>query len=288
VRITTQFPLGLPAAHVDSNQLELALLNLVVNARDAMPSGGTVTNAGRHALVREADASGLAPGGYVCLSVSDTGRGMDEEVLVRATEPFFTTKEIGKGTGLGLSTVQGLAEQSGGGLVLKSRKGEGTTAEIWLPVTREDAAAQPVAIAQNPAGPAAVERPLKVLVVDDDGLVLMNTAAMLEDLGHAVFQATSGRAALDVLRGGPAIDLVITDQAMPGMTGVELAAAIRLEWPDVPVLLATGYAELPAGSDPSLPKLNKPFLQATLLRTISEVMDGRVASKEAAEADAAR
>jgi PAS domain S-box-containing protein len=273
IRIETRFPLGVPAALVDANQLELAILNLTVNARDAMPNGGTITIAGRHEVVGSTTMSKLAPGRYVCLSVTDTGEGMDEATLARATEPFFTTKGLGKGTGLGLSTVHGLAEQSGGRLVLRSGKGAGTTAEIWLPVASADVEA--ITISDQPSTPTAVVpslRPLTVLAVDDDALVLMNTAAMLEDLGHAVLEAASGREALDLLRRSNTVDLVITDQAMPGMSGVELAAAVRAEWPQLPVLLATGYAELPPGTDIDLPKLNKPFLQDTLARAMTDVM----------------
>src|SRR5215210_7622016 len=134
VQIETRFPLRLAPVLVDANQLELAVLNLIVNARDAMPEGGTITVAAREEVIRSSSAGGLRPGNYVSLSVVDTGIGMDEATLERVIEPFFTTKGIGKGTGLGLSMVHGLAEQSGGRLVLKSRKGHGTTAEIWLPV----------------------------------------------------------------------------------------------------------------------------------------------------------
>ncbi len=270
VRVETRFPLDLPRAHVDANQLELAILNLAVNARDAMPDGGTIAIAAREEAVGP-KISDLEPGRYVCLALTDTGEGMDETTLARAMEPFFTTKGVGKGTGLGLSTVHGLAEQSGGRLVLTSRKGEGTTAEIWLPIASGDETAD--TRADVIATPARVEPSLgslTVLVVDDDGLVLMNTAAMLEDLGHIVLEASSGSEALGLLKRSKAVDLVITDQAMPGMSGVQLAGAIRAQWPGTAVLVATGYAELPAGAD--LPRLNKPFLQDTLARAITDVM----------------
>ena len=281
VRIETHFPLDLPRAQVDANQLELAVVNLVVNARDAMPEGGTITIAARQATVGPGDRSGLAPGAYVCLSLTDTGEGMDEATLARAMEPFFTTKGVGKGTGLGLSMVHGLAEQSGGRLLLRSRKGEGTTAEIWLPVAKPvaEAAAEPGA-APTKASPGPKSKPLTVLVVDDDSLVLMNTAAMLEDLGHRTIEATSGPQALDVLRGAEPVDVVVTDQAMPGMTGVQLAAAIRAERPGLPVILATGYAELPPGTDPSLPKLRKPFQQEALARMIANCLRAAEAAKK--------
>ncbi|ESR24898.1 hybrid sensor histidine kinase/response regulator [Lutibaculum baratangense] len=273
ILIETRFPLALPPVRSDANQLETALLNLVVNARDAMPGGGRLVIAARSETLGGRHPTGLPAGPYVCLSVTDEGQGMDEETLARALDPFFTTKGVGKGTGLGLSMVHGLAEQSGGRLVLKSRLGEGTTAEIWLPV----AADEPVAVAEIPEaaaeeeGTAAKIRPLRILAVDDDGLVLMSTAAMLEDLGHRVFEAASGQQALDILRREPAIDLVISDQAMPHMTGTELAKRVGSERPGLPFILATGYAELPPDADNDLPRLSKPFLQDDLVRAIRAV-----------------
>jgi CheY-like chemotaxis protein/two-component sensor histidine kinase len=267
IEIGTQFPLRLARVFSDPNQLELVLLNLAVNARDAMPEGGSITIAAREELVRVDDASGLTPGSYVCLSVTDTGEGMDEATLARAAEPFFTTKGVGKGTGLGLSMIHGFAEQSGGRLVLKSRSGQGTTAEIWLPVADAKAEA-PTAEGADPGSFLSSEI-LAILVVDDDNLVLMNTVAMLEDLGHSVVEATSGEQALRLLRRGASIDLVITDQLMPGMTGTELVDAIRSERPDVPAILATGYSELAAGAAPKLERLSKPFTQDDLARAIA-------------------
>ena len=220
--LETHFPLSLKPIEVDTNQLELALLNLTLNARDAMPDGGDIILAAREESVAAAH-KGLEAGNYIRVSVTDTGEGMDEETLGRATEPFFTTKGVGKGTGLGLSMVHGFAEQSGGRLILRSQKDKGTTAELWLPVAK--ASAQPVTPAQ--AAPAKTVRPLTILAVDDDALVLMNTVSMLEDLGHAVFEAYSGKEALEILRREDSIDLVVTDQAMPKMTGTELAKVIR-------------------------------------------------------------
>ncbi|MGC1609403.1 MAG: PAS domain S-box protein, partial [Pseudolabrys sp.] len=248
--LETHFPLSLKPIEVDTNQLELALLNLTLNARDAMPDGGDIILAAREESVAAAH-KGLEAGNYIRVSVTDTGEGMDEETLGRATEPFFTTKGVGKGTGLGLSMVHGFAEQSGGRLILHSQKDRGTTAELWLPVAK--ASVQPVNPAQ--AAPAKTVQPLTILAVDDDALVLMNTVSMLEDLGHAVFEAYSGKEALEILRREDSIDLVVTDQAMPKMTGTELAKVIRSEWPDIPVLLATGYADLGPRDDIGLPKL---------------------------------
>jgi CheY-like chemotaxis protein len=269
IGIGTQFPLRLAHALADANQLELVLLNLAVNARDAMPEGGSITIAARQESVEGGDSGGLGPGHYVCLSVTDTGQGMDETTLARAAEPFFTTKGVGKGTGLGLSMIHGFAEQSGGCLILKSRQGQGTVAEIWLPVAEaESPAAEPQ---QAEAGYAKASRVLSILVVDDDNLVLMNTVAMLEDLGHQVVEATCGEQALRVLRRGGPIDLVITDQLMPGMSGTQLIDAIRSELPDMPAILATGYSELQPGAASKVERLSKPFTQNDLARAIAAV-----------------
>jgi NO-binding membrane sensor protein with MHYT domain/nitrogen-specific signal transduction histidine kinase len=270
IQITTRFPAELPRAHVDAHQLELAMLNLAVNARDAMPDGGSITIAADAESIDENNALGLPAGGYIRLRVTDTGLGMDEATLRRALEPFFTTKGTGRGTGLGLSIVHGLAEQSGGRLVLKSRRGDGTTAEVWLPVSREDVRREPQPAAK--AAQAETDRnrqPLRVLVVDDDNLVLAGTAAMLEDLGHTALEAASGDEALGLLDKGERIDLVITDQVMPRMTGTELSAQIKAKWPQIPIMLATGYAELSSKADPKLFKLTKPFSQDMLSSAIA-------------------
>ncbi|MEN3974998.1 PAS domain S-box protein [Emcibacter sp. SYSU 3D8] len=263
--IDTTFPNRLPPAMTDANQLEAALLNLVVNARDAMPQGGAIAITGREETVAEDGA--LKPGRYVVIAVTDNGEGMDPETLARASDPFFTTKGVGKGTGLGLSMVQGLAEQSGGRLVLTSRMGEGTTAELWFPVAAEGAPAADRATAAPE--PLADGRHLSVLAVDDDPLVLNNTAAMLADLGHTVFEADSAAEALDILK-EYRIELVLTDHAMPQMTGAQLAAMVNARWPAVPIILATGFAELPPGTGAGLPRLAKPFTQDELARAIAE------------------
>jgi PAS domain S-box-containing protein len=279
VHIETRFPLSLPPARADANQLELALLNLAVNARDAMPDGGSIIIAARVERVAEPEGT-LAAGRYVCLSVTDSGEGMDEATLRRATEPFFTTKGIGKGTGLGLSMVHGMSEQSGGRLLLKSAKGEGTTAEIWLPVAVQQVESVLAAPQAPRSGSSEDTRSLVILAVDDDALVLMNTIAMLEDLGHTVFEAASGKEALDVFRREKDIDVVITDQAMPVMTGTELADAIRAERRDLPIILATGFAELPPDAGKDLLKLDKPFRQEELAQALAAAMQkDRIASR---------
>ena len=267
--LDTEFPADLPAVWTDPNQLETALLNLAVNARDAMPDGGRLTIGA--SLTTPPPELQLADSGFVSLWVADTGTGMSEETLARAVEPFFTTKGIGKGTGLGLSMVHGLAEQSGGRMVLVSRPSEGTRVVLWLPVAEVPTDGE--AFDARPAEPAPPkDRPLVVVAVDDDPLVLMNTTAMLEDLGHLVIEACSVDEALDKLEHTAAVDLVITDHAMPGRTGSQLAELIQRRWPSVPVVLATGYAELPPGGNEALPKLNKPFSQLDLERMLDRVV----------------
>jgi PAS domain S-box-containing protein len=271
--VEVEVPAHLPPVKSDIVQLETALLNLAINARDAMPGGGSLIISARAEQVGPGHASRLPPGLYVCLSVADHGEGMDAETLARAKDPFFTTKGIGKGTGLGLPMVQGLAEQSGGRLVLKSCKGEGTTAELWLPAADPNDL-ESVEESKAPEAPAR-SRQFTIVAVDDDPLVLMNTTAMLEDLGHIVFEASSGAEALGILRSERGVDCVISDQSMPRMTGVQLAEIIRAKWPRLPVLLATGYAELPGGVGRNLPKLAKPFRQHDLARALDRVMEDK-------------
>jgi PAS domain S-box-containing protein len=264
IEIEFDLPDSLPAVQVDANQIELALLNLAVNARDAMPSGGRIDIALRRCNTqRTAD---LAAGDYVCLRVSDSGSGMDADTLRRAVEPFFSTKGIGKGTGLGLSMVHGVALQLKGALRLESTLGRGTEAELWLPVSKE----RPVDAGVDAQKPDDIKG-ATVLLVDDDFLINLSTKALLEDLGHTVIETSSGTQALDVLRTEEPIDLMITDYAMPGMTGVQLAEAAREMRPNLPILLATGYADLP-GSVPNVSKLSKPFHQRQLAEQITALL----------------
>ncbi|MBY0338514.1 MAG: PAS domain-containing protein [Acetobacteraceae bacterium] len=265
-------PDSLPPARVDTNQLELALLNLTVNARDAMPQGGTLAFFATAATHPPDGPRELRPGRFLRLTVADTGIGMDEETARRALEPFFTTKGVGKGTGLGLSMVHGLALQSGGALTLQSRPQEGTAVTLWLPMAEAEMTQPP--IDTSPSNAPASDRARVVLVVDDDVLVSMGTVAMLEDLGHVVLDASSGRQALEVLAARPDIEVMITDHAMPGMTGTELARRAKTARPDLPVILATGYAELPNGEEPGLPRLPKPFFQQDIVRVLGEVLGG--------------
>ena len=265
IHIDTRIPMRLKAVQADQNQLEMALVNLIVNARDAMPQGGSIHIAASEEAVKAGHGTALPPGKYVRLSVRDEGEGMDSETLIRAIEPFFTTKGIGKGTGLGLPMVHGMAEQIGGRFELKSEKGKGTEAVLWLPLAEGVAADEPAEVAAK----SADGRALTVLAVDDDALVLLNTTAMLEDLGHTAIEARSAKEALEILR-AQKIDLVVTDQAMPRMTGAQLAETIKAEWPGLPVILATGYAELPGGQGKDLPKLSKPFDERALANAISQ------------------
>ncbi|MDB5420995.1 MAG: sensor histidine kinase, partial [Brevundimonas sp.] len=267
VAIETRFPLSLRPVRADAAQLELALINLAVNARDAMPDGGAIVIGARQARARAAD--GLEPGDYVCLSVTDEGEGMDAETLASASEPFFTTKGVGRGTGLGLPMVAGMAEQCGGQLRLRSVKGEGTTAEIWLPVAAPGHTAPSAAAPATSATPTIA--PLTVLAVDDDELVLTNTCALLAEMGHSVLHARSGPSALALLRAQP-VDLLLTDFAMPGMTGAELAAIANRDWPGMRILMVSGYADMPEGSAVGVPRLAKPFRPQQLAGAVYQTM----------------
>lgn len=258
---------------VDGNQVELALLNLVVNARDAMPDGGTITITTGNIAVTEADPE-LAPGHYVEIAVTDTGKGMDAETLRRAIEPFYSTKGVGKGTGLGLSMIHGLMLQLGGGFRLESMPGAGTTARMLFPLAVE---ADQVETAVQAAAPAIVETAAQssILIVDDDALIAMSTAAMVEDLGHTVIEVYSGREALDLIRDGTRIDLMITDFSMPKMSGAELILEARKLLPDLPVILASGYAELPGGVKLDVRRLGKPYEQKQLSEQINLALSVR-------------
>jgi signal transduction histidine kinase len=278
IALVIDLPAGLPPVLADANQLELAVLNVALNARDAMPTGGTLTiTAAAEARDSSTSQYALRAGDYLRITIKDTGFGMDEVTLAKAAEPFFTTKGPGKGTGLGLSMVHGLAAQSGGLLHIGSELGVGTTLDLWLP----QAVTTAVAITRTAdlAGLTPLTEPCRVLVVDDDLLVITGTAAMIEDLGHTSIEAHSGLEALDKLRSGLKVDLVITDHAMPAMTGMQLAATIREQYPALPIILATGYAELPG--DPArlgVLKLSKPCSQQDIAVAIHTSMRSRRAT----------
>jgi signal transduction histidine kinase len=258
---------GLPPALVDGNQVELALLNLAVNARDAMPDGGSLIV--ELDLVQSMPKDGVVLGSYLRISVTDTGHGMDGETLKKAIEPFFSTKELGKGTGLGLSMIHGLAVQLNGKFQLFSAPGHGTKAEIWFPSTTQKIEDKGMDVTRTDPG---VTARAKILVVDDDALIAMSTVDMLEDLGHEVLEANSGARALELLGGGNQIDLMITDYSMPGMNGAQLAKAALEINPALPILVATGYADLPPGAGIDLPRLGKPYTQDQLAFEIAKVL----------------
>jgi PAS domain S-box-containing protein len=267
IALRLDIPDNLPPAGIDANQLELAILNLAINARDAMPEGGSIDI--KVAEYRTSGDPALKPGNYLKVSVIDTGVGMAPDILKKAIEPFFSSKPLGKGTGLGLSMVHGLAVQLGGALELASTPGKGTTAALILPV----AAGAPEAEAPAPMA-VKVSRTAVILLVDDDPLIAMSTTEMLEDLGHRVIGASSGMRALDIIKSEQAIDLMMTDHVMPGMTGVELAAVSRELRPSLPILLATGYAELPDGAQLDLPRLTKPYHQDQLRDRLDQMLGG--------------
>ncbi|HKW52256.1 MAG TPA: response regulator, partial [Stellaceae bacterium] len=280
IEVAMQFETDLALIRVDPNQLELAILNLALNARDAMAQGGRLAIAARARPVADGNVQGIEPGEYVCLAVTDTGVGMDEVTLKRAAEPFFTTKEVGKGTGLGLSMVYGLAAQSGGIARVSSQLGAGTTVELWLPVANGAATHLPHAVA---AGAITTTKRCCVLLVDDDPLVTEATAGMLEQLGHRALIASSGTLALELIRLEPTIDLLITDQGMPGMSGTELAARVRDARPALPIVLATGFADPPTSDLPGILRLDKPYRLDKLVATIAAALPNHHADAGAAD-----
>ncbi len=251
----------------DTNQMEMALLNLAINARDAMDGGGELHFTAAQARPPE----GLLPAGeYVRIAVTDSGEGMPPDVAARVFEPFFTTKGVGKGTGLGLSQVYGMAQQSGGAARILSEQGVGTTVEIWLPAAK---GAHQAAPANAPAAPETPRPGVRILVVEDDDFVRESMVESLQALGHTVAQAPDGETGLRELKHA-APDLIITDYLMPGMTGAELVQRARAELPGVPMIIATGYADMKAieqviGDDMLL---RKPFQLAELAATVERAL----------------
>ncbi len=276
--IETRLKRGLWSAMVDPVQLELAVLNLAINARDAMEVGGALTVETENLILGPPRYPEEPPAGeYVAVKVSDTGTGMTEEVRTKVFEPFFTTKEIGKGSGLGLSQVLGFAKQSGGGVRIESRPGAGTTVQIFLPRTRTDTARP-----QAPLPRSRAERLLRgatILLVDDDNQVREVTRAMLHELGHRVLEAGSGGGALDILQRESGIDLLIIDFAMPGMNGAELARQVRVKQPTLPILFATGFADRLALSEIDESRIiGKPFVEDELAEKIALALTGALNS----------
>jgi len=266
IQVVTRAPHDLPAACADANQIEMAVLNLAVNARDAMPEGGRLIISASLDDIGDDHVSRLPPARYLRLTVQDSGIGMDAETLARAIEPFFSTKGIGKGTGLGLSMVHGLTAQLGGSLALESAQGAGTRADLWLPLAETAAV---------PAGKVVPEeRGLgkgTVLLVDDEQLVRVSTAEMLTDLGYMVVPANSAEAALALLGGGIQPNLLVTDNLMPGMTGVELALSAPIRAMEMPVVLMSGYTE-DQRTTAGFVRLNKPFRRAELANALAKAV----------------
>jgi CheY-like chemotaxis protein len=262
-KLTVDVAPNLSFANADTNQLEMAILNLCLNARDAMPNGGTIAIRLASERIAPGHRSKLPPANYLHLSIEDTGSGMDEATMARALEPFFSTKEIGKGTGLGLSIVEGLVSQLGGALTIRSKLGSGTIVEIWLPVSAELIKVDQTSITIPPIKAIGT-----VLLVDDEELVRVSTADMLTDCGYIVIEAASGADALKILEQELYLDFLVTDYMMPKMTGVEIAGAFRRKHPTSPVLLISGFAGADAIS-PDLSVLGKPFRQAELAASLA-------------------
>lgn len=268
IDVALDIPERLPAVTVDPHQLELAILNLAVNARDAMNGrGGLVISATRDDLA-EGQVSGVPAGQYVSLSVEDNGSGMSADVLGRCLEPFFSTKGVGKGTGLGLSMVQGLAAQSGGGIGIDSTPGNGTRVTIWLPLSHTRAEDEEAAPVEEPQAP----RPTHVLLVDDEEMVRHTTALQLRDLGYRVTEADSASTALRLLDDGLEPDILVTDHLMPGRTGAQLVDDLRQRAPALPVLVITGYSNLTPAQTEGIEVLAKPFRRAELAERVAQLV----------------
>jgi CheY-like chemotaxis protein len=264
---------------LDIGQLENALLNLALNARDAMPKGGNLIIKARSVILPDGDRqSGLNPGNYVVLSVTDNGTGMSPTVAKRAFEPFFTTKEVNKGSGLGLSMVYGFVKQSGGHLKLDSQLGEGTTITMWFPRT------EPTRPTASRSASPATTLPTgheSILVVEDDDMVRTYVTAQLESLGYRVHEAASATAALEILQVVGPVDLLFTDMIMPGqMNGRELADAVADRYPDTRILFTSGYTEKAGDEQISMPAgihlLSKPYYRQDLARRVREILDLKV------------
>ena len=262
------------SAYADSTQLELALMNLIINARDAMPKGGNIIIKARNARALPDNPLDLPVGDYVVIAVEDSGSGIPAEIIEQVTEPFFTTKDVGEGTGLGLSMVYGFARQSGGALDIQSTVGKGTAVEIWLP-RAPDAPAKSAKAAKATTKAAAPTRPLTILLVDDHEAVRETTAGMLADMGHTVETASDGPAMLEKLKAAPSrYDLVVTDYAMPLMSGGDMLKRARKIRADLPGVIISGYADSQSISNKpgEVVVLTKPFTLEQMRAAISRAL----------------
>ena len=257
---------------VDVHELELALINLVVNARDAMPDGGTIVITAKNTRVQPEDAPDAIRGEFVALTITDTGCGIADDILPKVFEPFFTTKQLDKGTGLGLSQVYGLTRQSGGTVTIASKLGNGTAVTLYLPRSHRPLSERGVTEGDTPRGGE------KVLLVEDNPEVQETAGMLLDQLGYRVFRAQSAAAALQLLQSGEAVDLVFSDVIMPGeLDGMALARQVKEEYPDVAVLLTSGYAKAANAQEAGFPILRKPYKLATLARAIRDALDAEPA-----------
>ena len=279
ISIETILAAGLWRSFADASELENALLNLAVNARDAMPKGGKLTIETANAWLDDAYAATneeAAPGQYVMIAVSDTGTGMTSEVIAKAFEPFFTTKEAGQGTGLGLSQVYGFVRQSGGHVKIDSKPNEGTTVRIYMPRLVGEPNEKINQAARSPLLAGTKEE--VILVVEDDADVRINTTTMLRELGYGVLEASDGPGALRIVEGRSDVDLLFTDIGLPGgLNGRELADKARLQMPQLKVLFTSGYARSAivhqGRLDPGVELLSKPFTLAQLSAKIRQILN---------------
>jgi CheY-like chemotaxis protein len=276
IELKQDIPTEVWPVEIDIAELELALVNIAVNARDAMPGGGTITVSARNVALKKSDGVDQLEGEFVALSVADTGLGIAPDVLPRIFEPFFTTKALGKGTGLGLSQVYGFSHQSGGTVVANSSVGSGTTITLYLPRSHATLTRLPEAPPVQPGPPAQGT----VLVVDDNAEVADVTASLVEQLGYRALRAENARDALNQLQRGNRISLVLSDIVMPGgMNGMALAQEIGKRYPQIPVLLSSGYSDMVQAAESRFVILRKPFQLPALEKSIREALE-RAAPRE--------
>ena len=272
ITLVIDIPRNIWPVAVDIHELELALINLVVNARDAMPGGGTTTIAGKNLLLQSEDTPDGLCGEFVALTVADTGCGIKADILPKVFEPFFTTKQLDKGTGLGLSQVYGLTRQSGGTVTIASQLGNGTSVTMFFPRTHCPLSETSTAAVEPPRGGETV------LLVEDNREVQDIVGMLLDQLGYRVFRARSAAGALQLLQSGEAVDLVFSDIIMPGeLDGMALARKVKEEYPDIAVLLTSGYAKAVNTLETNFPILRKPYQLATLARAIRDALDAEPA-----------